>query len=145
MADKRPPAGLTRTLTLAPAGARSTDADLVSPGDVLNQRFEIRRIIARGGMGVVAEAEDRALGTRVALKFVLPALAGDPAVRERFRREILLARRITHRNICRTFELFSSELDGESVLFSLWNCSTARPSPTGCVTALSLLARRFLW
>jgi predicted ATPase/tRNA A-37 threonylcarbamoyl transferase component Bud32 len=117
MADRTPPAGLTRTLTLAPAGARSTDADLVAPGDVLNQRFEIRRIIARGGMGVVAEAEDRALRTRVALKFVLPALAGDPAVRERFRREILLARRITHRNICRIFELFSSQIDGESVLF----------------------------
>jgi predicted ATPase len=117
MADRRPPTGLTRTLTLSPAGARSTEADLFSPGDVLNQRFEIRRIIARGGMGVVAEAEDRALGTRVALKFILPALAGDPAVRERFRREILLARRITHRNICRIFELFSSQLDGESGLF----------------------------
>src|SRR5262249_2834004 len=68
-------------------------------------------------MGVVAEAEDRALGTRVALKFIQPSLAGDPAVRERFRREILLARRITHRNVCRIFELFSTQSDGEPVLF----------------------------
>jgi predicted ATPase/tRNA A-37 threonylcarbamoyl transferase component Bud32 len=84
---------------------------------VLERRFEVLRIIARGGMGVVAEAEDRALGTRVALKFIQPSLAGDPAVRERFRREILLARRITHRNVCRIFELFSTQADGEQVLF----------------------------
>jgi predicted ATPase len=68
-------------------------------------------------MGVVAEAEDRALGTRVALKFILPSLAGDPTVRERFRREILLARRITHRNVCRIFELFSTQSQAEQVLF----------------------------
>jgi predicted ATPase/tRNA A-37 threonylcarbamoyl transferase component Bud32 len=68
-------------------------------------------------MGIVAEAEDRALATRVALKFILPSLAGDPAVRERFRREILLARRITHRNVCRIFELFSTQAHSEQVLF----------------------------
>src|SRR5262249_20907518 len=68
-------------------------------------------------MGVVAEAEDRVLGTRGALKVILPSLAGDPAVRERFRREILLARRITHRNICRIFELFSTQSDAQQVLF----------------------------
>ena len=89
----------------------------MSPGDVLEQRFEIVRVIARGGMGLVAEADDRALGTRVALKFILPSLAGDLAVRERFRREILLARRITHRNVCRIFELFSSQSAAEQVLF----------------------------
>ncbi|MGZ3480326.1 MAG: protein kinase domain-containing protein [Myxococcaceae bacterium] len=107
---------MTRTLTLPPSGPRSA-ATLVSPGDVVDQRFEILRIIARGGMGVVAEAEDRALGTRVALKFIQPALANHPAARERFRREILLARRITHRNICRIFELFSSQSAEEPLLF----------------------------
>jgi predicted ATPase/tRNA A-37 threonylcarbamoyl transferase component Bud32 len=111
MAAGTPAGGLTGTLTLPPSGA------VVSPGNILEQRFEIRRIIAHGGMGVVAEAEDRALGTRVALKFIQPALARDPAARERFRREILLARRITHRNICRIFELFSSQSDGEPLLF----------------------------
>ncbi|MGZ6078066.1 MAG: protein kinase domain-containing protein [Myxococcaceae bacterium] len=116
MADGTPRDGLTRTLTLPPSGPRSA-ATLVSPGDVVDQRFEILRIIARGGMGVVAEAEDRALGTRVALKFIQPALANHPAARERFRREILLARRITHRNICRIFELFSSQSTGEPLLF----------------------------
>ena len=117
MAERTSPEGLTGTLTFAPSGARPAAGVFVSPGDVLERRFEVLRIIARGGMGVVAEAEDRALGTRVALKFIQPSLAGDPAVRERFRREILLARRITHRNVCRIFELFSTQADGEQVLF----------------------------
>ena len=104
------------TLTFLRPGAPPAGV-AVAPGDVLEKRFEVIRIIARGGMGVVAEAEDRALGTRVALKFILPSLASDPAVRERFRREILLARRITHRNICRIFELFSTPSETEPVLF----------------------------
>ena len=66
---------------------------------------------------MVAEAEDRALGARVALKFIQPGLAGDPVARERFRREILLARRITHRNICRIFEFFSSQSPEGPFLF----------------------------
>ncbi|HET6980701.1 MAG TPA: protein kinase [Myxococcaceae bacterium] len=105
------------TLTFRTPGSPAAGGVAVAPGDVLEQRFEVIRIIARGGMGVVAEAEDRALGARVALKFILPSLAGDPTVRERFRREILLARRITHRNVCRIFELFSTQSDAQPVLF----------------------------
>lgn len=105
------------TLTFRTPGAPAAGGVAVAAGDVLEQRFEVIRIIARGGMGVVAEAEDRALGARVALKFILPSLAGDPTVRERFRREILLARRITHRNVCRIFELFSTQSDAQPVLF----------------------------
>ena len=107
MPEGTPPRSLTGTLTFSPASGVAVGPDLVSPGEVLDERFELIRIIARGGMGVVAEAEDLTLGARVALKFISPALAGDPAARERFRREILLARRITHRNVCRIFELFS--------------------------------------
>ena len=75
MADGTPPEALTGTMTLPPSAARGSATVSISPGDVLDGRFEIRRIIARGGMGVVAEAEDRALATRVALKFIQPALA----------------------------------------------------------------------
>jgi predicted ATPase/serine/threonine protein kinase len=117
MPEGTPPRSLTGTLTFSPASGVAVGPDLVSPGEVLDQRFELIRIIARGGMGVVAEAEDRTLGARVALKFISPALAGDPAARERFRREILLARRITHRNVCRIFELFSLQRGGQPLLF----------------------------
>jgi serine/threonine-protein kinase len=69
-------------------------------------------------MGEVYEAWDSELGSRVAVKTILPALARDAGVVERFRREVLLARRVTHPNVCRVFELFSSETPaGEPLKF----------------------------
>jgi eukaryotic-like serine/threonine-protein kinase len=77
----------------------------LAPGSTLQTRFRIIRLIARGGMGEVYEAVDTALGTRVALKTVrMEQGAGEQAL-HRFRREILLARRIGHPNVCRVFEL----------------------------------------
>jgi serine/threonine protein kinase/tetratricopeptide (TPR) repeat protein len=85
------------------AGLRSQP--LFSPGELLAERYEIVRYIAQGGMGEVYEAEDRQLQTRVALKTVRPEIASDPGIRERFKREILLARRVTHPNVCRIFDV----------------------------------------
>src|SRR5262245_13334157 len=76
------------------------------PGQVLTDRFRIIRFIARGGMGEVYEAEDLELNERVALKTIRPDVALDPPTAERFRREVQLARRITHPNVCRLFDLF---------------------------------------
>jgi formylglycine-generating enzyme required for sulfatase activity/dienelactone hydrolase len=59
-------------------------------------------------MGEVYEAQDQVLRTQVALKTILPAFAADPALLERFRREVLLARRISHPNVCRIYELYST-------------------------------------
>jgi len=85
------------------------------PGDVLAERYEIRRFIAKGGMGEVYEAEDLELGERVAVKTVRAEVAGDEAARERFRREIQLSHRVTHPNVCRIFDLrrHTSERQGE--------------------------------
>src|SRR5881296_3051643 len=66
------------------------------PDDVLAQRFKIVRFVAQGGMGEVYEAEDLELGGRVALKTVLPSVASDPEALRRFKREVLLARCVTH-------------------------------------------------
>jgi serine/threonine protein kinase len=87
-------------------------------GRSLAGRFVILRFIASGGMGEVYEALDNELGSRVAVKTILPAFASDPGVVERFRREVLLARRVTHANVCRVFELYSSEPPaGDSLKF----------------------------
>jgi len=56
-------------------------------------------------MGEVYEAEDQELGERLALKVLKPEIAADAALVERFKREILLARRVTHPNVCRVFDL----------------------------------------
>ncbi len=77
-------------------------------GERLSNRFTILRFIARGGMGAVYEAEDTVLRTRVAVKTILPEFSADPTAMERFRREVLLARRVTHLNICRMFELYEA-------------------------------------
>ena len=75
-------------------------------GDLLCERFRVVRFIARGGMGELYEAEDLALGERVALKTIRPDVASDQRMDQRFRREVQLARRVTHPNICRIFDLF---------------------------------------
>jgi hypothetical protein len=73
-----------------------------SEGQLLWERFRIRRFIGRGGMGEVYEVEDLDLGSIVALKTLRPEYASDARLRARFRREIQLARRVTHPNVCRS-------------------------------------------
>jgi HAMP domain-containing protein len=76
------------------------------PGSVFAGRYEIGEVLGRGGMGVVYKAHDRQLGEAVAIKVLRPELGSlDPTVLERFKQELRLARRITHRNVVRTYDL----------------------------------------
>ncbi|MBX3173972.1 MAG: protein kinase [Gemmatimonadaceae bacterium] len=82
-----------------------------APGTTLAGRYEILRMIGHGGMGVVYQVRDRELDEVIALKAIADHLmADDPVVAERFRSEIRLARRISHRNVVRTHDL--GEADG---------------------------------
>lgn len=81
-------------------------------GDLLAGRFRIVRFIARGGMGELYEAEDLELRERVALKAMRPEIAADQEANRRFRREVQLARQVTHPNICRIFDLFQHQPPG---------------------------------
>jgi len=78
----------------------------LAQGAVLAGRFRLVRPLGRGGMGEVFEAEDLELGERVALKTIRPDLAGEAISLQRFRREVQMARRVTHRNVCRIFDVF---------------------------------------
>jgi len=75
----------------------------IAPGTVLGGRYRVRRRIGSGGMGSVWCVHDEGTGEDVALK-VLPPQAGTAAF-TRFRREVTLARRIAHLNVCRVFDL----------------------------------------
>ena len=86
------------------SAVRSWNPALV-PGDVMCGRFSIIRIVDEGGMGHVFEAVDTELGVHVALKVIRPEIASNAEALARFRQEVLLARRITHPNVCRTFDL----------------------------------------
>jgi hypothetical protein len=81
-------------------------------GEVLAGRFEIRDRIGSGGMGDVYTALDRELETVVAIKTVRPDLLGDARISERFKREVQLARQVTHPNICRVHDWVRAEWEG---------------------------------
>jgi tetratricopeptide (TPR) repeat protein/tRNA A-37 threonylcarbamoyl transferase component Bud32 len=76
------------------------------PGELVAERFRITCFIARGGMGEVYEAEDIELHERVALKAIRSELLHDGKALDRFKREVHLARKVTHPNVCRIFDLF---------------------------------------
>src|SRR5215470_2174693 len=78
-------------------------------GHTLADRYDILALLGKGGMGAVYRAHDRELDELVALKVIRADLARDPVMIERFRREVKLARRVTHINIARTFELGSAD------------------------------------
>src|SRR5580693_451948 len=81
--------------------------DLVFPaGALVAGRFRILRLLGRGGTAQVFEAADAELGQNVAIKVLRPERAADPRARQQLRREVLLARRVTHPNVCRIFDVF---------------------------------------
>ena len=106
------PPGEDRTASGFSFDGRATQ-DRLSPrissfvkGELLAGRFRIARFVARGGMGEVYEAEDTELNEQVALKTIRFEMAEQDRSAERFKREIQLARKVTHLNVCRTFDVF---------------------------------------
>lgn len=89
----------------AEAGGRATGPVTFSPGELVADRYRIVRFIGQGGMGEVYEADDLELRQRLALKTVRPEIARDQQAIERFKREIRIARKVTHPNVCRIFDL----------------------------------------
>jgi eukaryotic-like serine/threonine-protein kinase len=96
----------------------ATPAGRLKPGQTLIDRFLVVRFIAKGGMGEVYEAEDRFLQSdHVALKTIRPHIAGDPDSQQRFEREVLLARKVIHPNLCPIYDIFHCEEPPLSFLF----------------------------
>jgi tetratricopeptide (TPR) repeat protein/TolB-like protein/predicted Ser/Thr protein kinase len=77
----------------------------LEPGMDFGPRFRIEQLLGEGGMGKVYKAHDKELGRTVALKILQPELTKDPSVIMRFKQELLLASRISHRNILRIHDL----------------------------------------
>ena len=84
---------------------------LLATGRLFAGRYEIQESLGAGGMGVVYRAFDRQVGETLAIKAIRSDVGQlDPTLLERFKQELRLARRITHRNVVRTFDL--GEADG---------------------------------
>src|SRR5689334_24452436 len=73
-------------------------------GEVVAGRYEIQGLLGVGGMGSVYRARDRELDEMVALKALKRGIVEMPGMLERFRREVKLARRVTHKNVARVFD-----------------------------------------
>jgi serine/threonine protein kinase len=70
----------------------------------LRHRYDVLGAAGHGSMGDVYKARDRETGETVALKILKPEIASDQAMMDRFKNELLFARKITHKNVCRVHE-----------------------------------------
>src|SRR5882672_10283131 len=91
-----------------PGGAARTPgregSSRFTPGAVLAGRYRLVALLGRGGMGEVYRADDLTLDHPVALKF-LPERAVDPDHLARFHNELRIARQVSHKNVCRLYDL----------------------------------------
>ncbi|MGH9671337.1 MAG: serine/threonine-protein kinase, partial [Terriglobales bacterium] len=108
---KTPPASDQSTTPLGSADPHAT-IDLpkgMSFGDArlagVSERYELQGELGRGGMGIVYRARDKETGELVALKVLKPEIASEQELLERFKNELRLARQVTHKRVCRTYEL----------------------------------------
>ena len=112
--SKTPSTGLkgqisvTRTLETTPEG--------LGKGEIFAGRFELVEALGAGGMGRVYRAYDKEIGEEIALKVLHSEISLDERTVDRFRNEIKLARRITHKNVCRMHELHQ---DGKQLFITM--------------------------
>jgi predicted Ser/Thr protein kinase len=102
-----------------PSGNKSVSFDSIDnarfvPGAMLAERYRIVGLLGKGGMGEVYRAADLKLGQPVALKFLPDHLLSDGAALARFHREVRVARQVSHKNVCRVYDI--GELDGRHFL-----------------------------
>jgi serine/threonine protein kinase/tetratricopeptide (TPR) repeat protein len=82
-----------------------TPVEELTRGTLFAERYEIIEELGRGGMGKVYRVEDTSIKQEVALKLIKPEIASDKKTIERFGNELKNARMISHRNVCRMFDL----------------------------------------
>ena len=81
----------------------------LTTGSTFAGRYQIIEELGKGGMGKVYKAQDTEIKEKVALKLIRPEIAADKRTIERFQNELKLARKISHRNVCRMYDLNKKE------------------------------------
>ncbi len=82
-----------------------TPTEELTRGTTFAGRYEIIEELGKGGMGKVYRVEDKKIKEEVALKLIKPEIASDKKTIERFSNELKMARKISHRNVCRMYDL----------------------------------------
>jgi len=93
--------GVTKTL--------ETPVEQLTSGDTLANRYEIIEELGTGGMGRVYKVHDKEIKEKVALKLLKPEIASDESTIVRFRNELKIARRVSHKHVCRMYDIGREE------------------------------------
>lgn len=119
-AEPAPPPSSARTLNRDANNAVAAPTSLSKPavdsspiefvaGDMVAKRYRIHGRLGEGATGVVFRADDMVLSQPVAIKFLRAKAAIHSSMRERFRREVRMALKVSHPNVCRVFDIGESE------------------------------------
>jgi tetratricopeptide (TPR) repeat protein/predicted Ser/Thr protein kinase len=92
-----------------PTATLTTSINQLTTGSTFAQRYQVIEELGKGGMGKVYKVLDTELNEKVALKLIKPEIASDEKTIERFRNELKMARKISHKNICRMYHLSKAE------------------------------------
>jgi serine/threonine protein kinase len=101
--------GVTEDILAGPTATLETPVEELSTGSIFAGRYQIIEELGRGGMGKVYRALDKKLNEEVALKLIKPEIASDKKTLERFSNELKIARKISHRNIGRLYEMMEEK------------------------------------
>lgn len=103
----------SQRLTKSSSHESIDDARFVA-GTILADRYRIIGLLGKGGMGEVYRADDLKLSQPVALKFLPDRFLSDSAALARFYREVRVSRQVSHRNVCRVYDI--GEIEGRHFL-----------------------------
>lgn len=98
-----------------PPTAAGTTLTLIRIGDLVDDKYEVVRLLGEGGFGQVYEALHRRMGRRVVLKFLWPHVARHPEIVARFQNEARAAGSLRHENIVSVYDLEQTE-DGANYI-----------------------------
>ena len=93
----------------APTETLEAAKEELTTGSTFAGRYQIIEELGKGGMGKVYKAHDTEIKEKVALKLIKPEIAADKKTIERFQNELRYARKISHRNVCRMYDLNKEE------------------------------------
>ncbi len=109
-----PPRRVSLSAASSASSAPSSGQARFVPGTVLAGRYRIIGLLGAGGMGEVYRADDLTLDQPIAIKFLPPSYSQNEDLLERFRNEVKIARKVSHPNVCRVYDV--GETDGLTFL-----------------------------